>query len=126
MGGDTAVMRGDIELMGGIPSSPLPTRENPEFLPRSEHLQNYKVATLHKKGLNVSKLMFLRSSPVTYFSKQSIFCNSVFLLQHGFLLQHFYPPPPTPPKKCGREQYKISITIKVYITIAPPLPEKNT
>ena len=31
-GGDTAVMRGDIELMGGPPSppSPPPTRENPD------------------------------------------------------------------------------------------------
>ena len=28
-GGDTAVMRGDIELMGGPPSPP--TRENPEI-----------------------------------------------------------------------------------------------
>ena len=30
--GDTAVMRGDIELMGGPPSPP-PTRENPGLLP---------------------------------------------------------------------------------------------
>ena len=30
-GGDTAVMRGDIELMGGPPSPP-PTRENPGHL----------------------------------------------------------------------------------------------
>ena len=30
MGGDTAVMRGNIELMGGIPPvPPPPTRENP-------------------------------------------------------------------------------------------------
>ena len=29
MGGDTAVMRGDIELMGGSPSPP--TRENPDL-----------------------------------------------------------------------------------------------
>ena len=28
-GGDTAVMRGDIELMG-VPQFPPPTRENPE------------------------------------------------------------------------------------------------
>ena len=30
-GGDTAVMRGDIELMGGSPPVP-PTRENPDII----------------------------------------------------------------------------------------------
>ena len=31
MGVDTAVMTGDIELMGGSPSPPPPTRENPDI-----------------------------------------------------------------------------------------------
>ena len=32
IGGDTVLMRGDIRLIGGIPPSPPPTRENPAHL----------------------------------------------------------------------------------------------
>ena len=38
-GGGTAVMRGDIELMGGPPSPP--TRENPDILICTRHCVEY-------------------------------------------------------------------------------------
>ena len=39
--GDTAVMRGDIELMRRVPPVPPPTRENPETYKQLEYVGNF-------------------------------------------------------------------------------------
>ena len=84
-GGDTAVMRGDIELMGESPSPPPPTRENPvaHDKPIPHAKENTEIST-DVNGNDVFMLKFER------FSRKALNFKRLYLSSLWMKLSKFW------------------------------------